>query len=168
MGLWRMFVVCAWCVAVVHHQPTAAGDRETPRECHRISANVAVVATTENCTSPVALCTTGAVTGGGMANGVFIGTAMAFAQGAGLPNLVPATTLSFVADHKIDTPRGTIIMRGTGVFDTARGEYSEVDPISGGTGIFAGATGTLWLTGTSPDGGTSFAGPMTGRICLAR
>jgi len=100
--------------------------------------------------------------------GVFGGIALGFAPAAGLPNLVPNSTLSFVADHKIETPRGTLSMRGSGVFDTARGEYSEVDPITGGTGIFAGATGTLWLTGTSPDGGASFAGPLFGQVCLSR
>lgn len=168
MSLWRMFLLGVCCLTIVEH-PTVAGEIDThDAKCHEVRAKIALVSVAENCASPVGLCTTGAVTGGGIVNGVFGGIALGFAPAAGLPNLVPNSTLSFVADHKIETPRGTLSMRGSGVFDTARGEYSEVDPITGGTGIFAGATGTLWLTGTSPDGGASFAGPLFGQVCLSR
>jgi hypothetical protein len=86
----------------------------------------------------------------------------------GLPSLAPNSMLSFVAVHTIQTRRGTLTLLGTGVFDTARGEYAEADPVTSGTGMFAGATGTLWLTGTTPDAGASFSGPVTGQVCLAR
>ena len=161
MNLGKMFLVGACCLTTGE---IAANDAKW----HEVRARVSVVSVAENCESPVGLCTSGAVSGGGIVNGVFRGVALGFAASAGLPNLVPASTLSFMADHTIETPRGTLSMRGTGVFDTARGEYSEVDPITGGTGIFAGASGTIWLTGTSPDGGASFAGPLFGRVCLSR
>jgi hypothetical protein len=142
-------------------------DREAPH-CRKVKAAVAVVSTSENCTSPIAFCSTGTVSAGGMLNGAFAGTVLALAPAAGLPAFVPAATVSFVANHAIETPRGTLSMVGTGVFDTARGVFAEADPITGGTGVFAGATGTLWLTGTSPDGGATFAGDVTGEVCVAR
>jgi hypothetical protein len=141
--------------------------KAAPR-CQRVNAKVAVVKTSENCSSPIAFCSIGTISGGGVVNGRFAGTVLGLGPSAGLPDLVPNATVSFVAEHTIETPRGVLRMVGTGVFDTARGEFAEVDPITGGTGVFAEATGTLWLIGTTPDAGESFSGTVTGQVCLPR
>jgi hypothetical protein len=167
MSLRTVLVSGACCIAVAGG-PIASSDSDRAPRCRHVRANVAVVSTAQNCTSPIAFCSTGAVTAGGLLNGTFTGSVLGLGPSAGLPALAPASTLSFVADHRIETSGGDLIMVGTGVFDTARGEFAEIDPIIGGTGVFAGATGTLWLTGTSPDGGASFTGDVTGNVCVAR
>jgi hypothetical protein len=58
-----------------------------------------------------------------------------------------------------------------GVFDTAptaMGEFDELEKVIGGTGRFAGATGTLHLFGQATNAElTSFEGNFRGEICLA-
>ena len=53
------------------------------------------------------------------------------------------------------------------VFDTARGEFAEIDRVTGGTERFEGATGTLWLTGTGT-AATGFEIKIIGQICTNR
>lgn len=164
----RLLLFCACSVIAIDGSALFGHTDDQKSRCHSVRAKVAVVKTSENCTSPIAFCSIGTVSGGGIVNGSFAGTALALGASAGLPSLVPSATVSFVAEHTIETPRGLLRMIGTGVFDTARGEFAEVDPITGGTGVFAEATGTLWLIGTTPDAGASFSGDVTGQVCLAR
>ena len=67
----------------------------------------------------------------------------------------------------IQTARGMLTLRLTGVFDTVRGEFSELERVTGGTGVFKGARSTLWLIGTTSDG-TTFTGDLIGEVCLIR
>ena len=50
------------------------------------------------------------------------------------------------------------------------GIFTDIGRIDGAnsTGIFAGATGVLFLSGTLPDGGATFEDEITGEICLDR
>jgi hypothetical protein len=81
----------------------------------------------------------------------------------------------------VDTPAaGVILLTGDSAFQlnddtlstkdaitlkaTGNGEFAEVDVITGGTGVFAGTTGTLTATGTfTADAGGS--GSCTGDLC---
>jgi hypothetical protein len=52
-----------------------------------------------------------------------------------------------------------------GAFDTAQVIFDELNIITGETGRFAGATGTLDVFGQAT-GPTTFAGEIRGRICV--
>lgn len=133
--------------------------------CQAIKAKEHAVLVTEGCTSPVGLCVEGVITGGGWINGTTRATIVGLAPSVGLPGIEPETTLSAAGDRTIVTSHGTLTLRFTAVFDTARGEFSELLRITEGTGKFLGATGTLFLNGRLS--GISVEGDFTGAVCLA-
>jgi hypothetical protein len=98
------------------------------------------------------------------------GSASAVFLGAGFPTNDP-TTFSFTSDITITTHQGELKARQVNVYDNATGVtagLARIDPAAS-TGRFAGATGHLFLNGTT----TSFS-PFTvdlelsGKICYAR
>jgi len=138
------------------------GDR-----CHQVRAKEHAVRVTEGCTSPVGFCVEGVISGGGWINGKTNATISGLAPSVGLPGIEPETTLSAAGDRTIVTSHGTLNLRFTAVFDTARGEFSELLRVTNGTGKFIGATGTLYLTGRLSADGISIEGDVTGEVCLA-
>ena len=135
--------------------------------CQLVRAKEHAVRVTEGCTSPVGFCVEGVVTGGGWINGKTKATILGLAPSVGLPGIEPETTLSAAGDRTIETSHGTLTLRFTAVFDTVRGEFSELLRVTGGTGKFLGATGTLYLTGQLSADGISIEGDFTGEVCLA-
>jgi hypothetical protein len=120
--------------------------------------------TADGCTSPVGLCTAGVFEGEPLLRGTTAFVADALAPSAGLPATVePPTTLSYSGLLTITTRRGSLTTRDTGIFDTAAGLFSSRDTIVSGTGIFAGASGHLFFSGT---GTSTFESTATGEICL--
>jgi hypothetical protein len=83
----------------------------------------------------------------------------------GFPSIEPETTLGYVGDRLIETKHGDLTLRFTGVFDTLRGEFSELARVVSGTGKFEDATGTYYLTGRSNAAGNEFVGDITRTIC---
>ena len=81
-----------------------------------------------------------------------------------MPAVEAPTTLSYSGLLTITTSFGTLTTRDTGIFDTAAGLFTSRDVIVGGTGIFTGATGHLFFSGT---GTTTFNSTALGEICLA-
>jgi hypothetical protein len=138
------------------------GDR-----CQQVRAKEHAVRVTEGCTSPVGFCVEGVITGGGSINGKTKATILGLAPSVGLAGIEPETTLSVAGDRTIETPHGTLTLRFTAVFDTVRGEFSELLRVTDGTGKFLGATGTLYLTGRLGADGISIEGDFTGVVCLA-
>jgi hypothetical protein len=96
-------------------------------------------------------------------SGTTFASVLGLAPSLGLPGLEPETTLSIKGERTITTARGDLMFHFITVFDTARGEFAEINRVIGGTERFAGATGTLWITGT---GTTVFDGRVTGQICI--
>ena len=135
--------------------------------CQQIRAKEHAVRVTEGCTSPVGFCVEGVISGGGSINGKTKATILGLAPSVGLPGMEPETTLSVVGDRTIETPHGTLTLRFTAVFDTARGEFAELLRVTDGKGEFLGATGTLYLTGRLSADGISIEGDFTGVICRA-
>jgi hypothetical protein len=126
------------------------------------------VIVSEGCSSPVGLCTAGVVTGSGLLKGPNTFTAFGLAAAAGLPGIEPETLVSFAGERVITTPKGTLTLHAVGVFDTAAtaaGEFDELEKVIGGTGWFAGATGTLHLFGTATADRSGFKGAIVGEIC---
>jgi hypothetical protein len=127
--------------------------------------------TTENCTSPLGLCASGVVKHDFLIKGPMFVSVNDAAPSAGMPNSEPASVLSVSGERRIAPHRGgtlTLHVVGVAIQGAADLErFSEINTITGGTGRFEGATGTLNFAGqaTSP---TTFAGVLNGEICLAR
>jgi hypothetical protein len=135
--------------------------------CIRLNGNGGIRASvvTQGCTSPVGLCTAGVFEGGPRElRGTTSFIADGLAPSGGMPAVEPASTLSYSGLLTITTRRGSLTTRDTGIFDTAAGLFASRDVVVAGTGIFAGATGHLLITGT---GTSSFESDVSGEICLA-
>ena len=108
--------------------------------------------------------TTGKITNGGILNGT---TQLVFTSGV-LPTPDP-TTFSYTDDFTITTNQGQLKTSNVGIFDAGTGLFSEIGRIDpdASTGRFAGATGVLFTSGQTTDGGATFQSKITGEICLA-
>lgn len=107
----------------------------------------------------------GTITQGGRLNG----TTQAVFTSMPIPTSDP-TTISFTDDLTITTyHNGVLKTHNVAIFDVARGVFTAIDRIdpNASTGIFAGATGVLYLNGNTPDGGMTIQAEITGEICLA-
>lgn len=108
--------------------------------------------------------TTGRITNGGILNG----RTQLFFTSSVLPTPDP-TTVSYTTDFTVTTNRGVLNTHNVGIFDFTTGLFSEIariDPNSS-TGVFARATGSLFTSGKTTDGGATFRSKITGEICLA-
>jgi hypothetical protein len=56
-------------------------------------------------------------------------------------------TVTVLSRRTIDTEEGTLVLDEVGTVDLTTLEVSVVSTVAGGNGIFAGATGVLYLTG---------------------
>jgi hypothetical protein len=133
--------------------------------CERLRGHGGIQAKvlTTGCTSPVGLCTAGVYEGDHLLKGTTSFVADGIAPAAGLLVEAPST-LSYSGLLTITTHRGTLTLRDTGIFDTAAGLFASRDVIVGGTGIFEGATGHVFFSGT---GTSEFDSTALGEICLA-
>lgn len=132
--------------------------------CRSLSAGLEASLSFEGCDSPLGLCTTGQVRGArvnGVTRFVFVGIALA----AGMPGVEADSTLSYNGRLLIDDARrGTLASSNVGLLDNARGMFTEIVRVEGGTGDFAGLSGTLFLIGSvSVTGG--FTGELRGELC---
>lgn len=167
LRLSTMFIVFLFSVfaAGVINARTAAA--EESGICIPVRAEIQSTFFAEGCESPVGLCTTGEITQGGILNGTTEFTALSVAPAAGMPGVEPDTTLSYAGLLRITTKHGMLLIRDVGVFDTARGVFSELDRITEGTERFFGATGTLFIYGPANADGSGFTGSIRGEVCLA-
>ena len=134
--------------------------------CIPVQAKINTLFNVAGCTSPVGLCTTGQITGGGILNGETRFTAMSIATAAGMTGIEPDTTLSYHGVLEIITQDGVLYIRDVGVFDQVVRVYSEVDRITAGIGRFENASGTLFIYGNAFDDGSGFDGEVRGQVCL--
>jgi hypothetical protein len=137
---------------------------EAAPRCYPVAARIVTQITTENCASPVMLCTKGKVIGGPL-SGASAFTTLGVSPGAGLLPLVPATTLSYAGDLTITNGLGTIQLRDVGLLEQGTSRFTELDVIVGGTGSFTGATGRWFISGAVTGGGTGFDGLIVGDLC---
>jgi hypothetical protein len=106
----------------------------------------------------------GTLTQAGILNGT---TQFGFTSGF-LPAPV-ATAVSFTADYTVTTHKGVLKTHSVYIYDFARrlaAAISQIDPVAS-TGVFAGATGTLYFNSQSTDGGVTVQSDIAGEICLA-
>ncbi len=112
------------------------------------------------CGSPVGLCATATIRGSVQAVSDFVGTSI-------LPTVdTPATGVIVVTgDNTWHTDGGDFSTKDAIVLSTVGdGEFAEVDVVTGGTGRWAGASGTLTATGTFANGAGE--GFIEGEICV--
>ena len=107
--------------------------------------------------------TSGIITEGGKLNGT---TQTVFTSGF-TPSPDP-NTFSFTDDLTLTTDKGVLRTHNVTLFDVAKGVFTALASIDPGTstGGFAGATGVLYISGKTADGGATFQGEITGSMCL--
>jgi len=122
-------------------------------QCKKVDADQDVTVTGPGTTA-------GTITRGGILNGT---TSDIFTSGF-TPTPDPST-FSFTAMLTITTDMGTLTTSDVGIFDVVSGVFSEIARVTSGTGTFAGATGTLFISGSTTDG-IHFQDRIIGQICL--
>ena len=132
--------------------------------CRHIDAHVFTQLTTENCASPVGLCTTGHIDGGPFHSATAFLT-LGAAPSAGMPGVEPAANISYSGTLTATQGNGTIILSDLGVLDAQRAAFTELSRTVSGTGRFSNPTGTLVISGALVDNETAFDGSMTGELC---
>jgi hypothetical protein len=75
-------------------------------------------------------------------------------------------TVSFTDTLTITTGHGSLADSDVTIFNPSLGVFSTISRVANGTGVFAGATGTLFISGSSTDG-VNFKDRIIGTLCLA-
>jgi hypothetical protein len=121
--------------------------------------------TTTNCTSPIGLCATGSITGGGLLDSSSVFVALDTAPSAGMPTSEPAANASYSGTISIDALAGTLQVRDLGVIDSIHGNFTELERPTSGTGVFAKATHDFFISGALSNNQSTFDGLISGEIC---
>ena len=133
--------------------------------CRHVHGKINSVFTTQNCTSPVGLCTVGTITEAGELDGSTTFVALAVAPSAGLSN-EPAANLSYSGQLTIVTDHGTLVVNDLGVLDAAHLAFTEMERPASGTGKFENPGSTaFFISGSIVDNGQGFQGNLSGSLC---
>lgn len=110
--------------------------------------------------NPDGMSTSGTISHGGILNGttadVFMSSPVPVAN---TDTLALTDTLTITANH------GTLTCSDVTLFNPSHGVFTTISTISRGSGIFKGATGTLFISGTSTDG-VHYQDKITGQITI--
>jgi hypothetical protein len=121
-----------------------------------------------NCTSPVGLCTAGTITGTGLLDGTTTFSALDVAPSAGMPGVEPAGNLSYSGRLTIMASHGTLVTRDLGVLDKAHAAFTEMERFESGTGVFANpGNSVFFISGSVVDSGQGFQGNLSGTVCIS-
>lgn len=116
--------------------------------CHAVHGRLEIVANEPTCGSAIYLCANAYLHGTIQAHTDFVGT-------SSVPTVdTPATgVVVLTGDNVFHTNDGDFYTKDAIVLaTTGAGEFAEIDTITGGTGEWAGATGSITATGTFVDG----------------
>jgi hypothetical protein len=144
-------------------RPVHAKDR-----CRRVRGTTTSLFVTENCSSPVGLCTSGTITGGGPLDGAFVFFAFDAAPSAGMPSVEPAANISFSGQVTFTSKRGTLVTHDLGVLDAVNGFFTEVERPASGTGAFANPSHDFFISGAVNAAGNGFDSEISGTLCSDR
>jgi hypothetical protein len=103
--------------------------------------------------------TTATIRHGGPLNGTTSGH---FVTAGAPPVFAISGTVTFTTKH------GALVATVAGTLDVATGAFTATGPVSGGTGMLAGATGTLTFAGVENLSTGAFTETITGTICRAQ
>lgn len=135
--------------------------------CRRVRGTINSVFFTENCTSPVGLCTAGTITGAGPLDGTTTFVALDVAPSAGLSAVEASANLSYSGQLTIVARRGTLVTNDLGVLDAAHLAFTEMERPSSGTGVFANpGNSVFFISGSIVDNGQGFQGNLSGTACM--
>ena len=133
--------------------------------CPPVHGTINSALTTQNCTSPVGLCTVGTITGAGQLDGSTTFVALAVAPSAGLSN-EPSANLSYSGQLTIVTNNGTLVVNDLGVLDAAHAAFTEMERPASGTGRFENpGNAVFFISGSIVDNGEGFQGNLSGSLC---
>ena len=135
--------------------------------CRPVNGTINSLFTTQNCTSPIGLCTIGTITGAGLLDGNTSFVALGAAPSAGMAGLEPAANLSYSGQLTIVAQQGTLVTNDLGVLDAAHLAFTEMERPSSGTGVFANPGNTaFFISGSIVDNGQGFKGNLSGSVCF--
>jgi hypothetical protein len=139
-----------------------------PVACRPVHGTIHSVFTTQNCASPVGLCTTGTITDAGLLDGSTTFTALAIAPSAGLPTVEPSANLSYSGQLTIVASNGTLVTKDLGVLDANHLAFTEIERPAAGTGVFANpGNSVFFISGSIVDNGQGFQGDLSGTVCAS-
>ena len=101
-----MRVLCVLALAAGLATLDAGRTARADGRCHKVSGAITTSVTTSGCLSPVGLCTAGEFTGDGLLNGTTTFVADGLAVSAGMPGVVPPSTLSYSGHLTITHQKG--------------------------------------------------------------
>lgn len=140
---------------------TATDDR-----CRPVHGMINSVFTTQNCTSPVGLCTVGNITGAGLLDSATAFAALDVAPSGGLATVEPPANLSYSGQLTIVASHGTLVTRDFGVLDANHVAFTEMERPVSGTGVFANpGSSVFFISGSIVDSGHGFQGDLSGTLC---
>lgn len=140
---------------------TSAQDR-----CRPVAGTINSLFTSQNCTSPVGLCTTGTITGAGLLDGATAFRALNVAPSAGMPITEPSANLAYSGELAITAGLGTLVTKDLGVLDANHLAFSEIERPASGTGVFANpGSSVFFISGSIVNNGTGFQGNLSGMVC---
>jgi len=128
--------------------------------CKKINGKVTLQALpSSTCSSSISLCAGGKLSGDLAGTSSFVGTSQATTVDTSATSVILLT-----GDNTIYTSAGTLLTKDAIVLQTTgQGNFGEVDTVVGGTGEWAGATGTFRAVGTFAEGVGQ--GDYIGEIC---
>jgi len=146
---------------------TVAATRSVHAEdrCHRVHGRMQSTFTSTNCTSPIGLCASGTITGGGILDSSATFLAFDVAPSAGMPTVEPSANVSYSGQLTIDTKRGALVVHDLGVIDGVDSNFTELERPVSGTGRFAHASNVFFISGAMVNGQTGFDGEIHGELC---
>jgi len=135
--------------------------------CLPVFGTINSLFTTQNCKSPIGLCTVGTITGSDLLDGNTSFVALGAAPSAGMTGIEPAANLSYSGQLTIVTPLGTLVTNDLGVLDATHLAFTEMERPSSGTGVFANpGSNAFFISGSIVDNGQGFQGYLSGSVCF--
>ncbi len=137
--------------------PTSAQARRGNDKCKALTGTTVAEFTTENCDSPVGLCTTGSLDAKfGALTGPFFLTVTEI-------ELCDTDVLCYEGILLLEARGGTIVLQDIGTLDLATGAFSDVATQISGTRSFARRFVSLFFAGQAE--GTTLHGTLSGTLC---
>jgi hypothetical protein len=140
----------------------------SPVVCRPVHGTIHSVFTTQNCTSPIGLCTAGTITDAGILDGTTTFIAAGMAPSAGMPSIEPPANLSYSGQLTIVASTGTLVTNDLGVLDANHVAFTEIERPASGTGVFANpGSSVFFISGSIVNNGTGFQGDLSGTVCAS-
>ncbi len=150
---------------VIGAASTSSGSVNAEARCRPVYGFTHSLFTATDCTSPVGLCTSGAVHGGGPLDGATMFTAFDAVPSAGMPAVEPAANLAFSGQLTVSGRGGTLVTRDLGTLDAAGLSFTELERPVSGTGMFSNPSHDFFISGAITDDGQGFTGEIYGILC---